>query len=289
MPCDSPKARFGFTLVELLVVISLIALLVGVLIPELSKAQEQARRSVCASSQRQIVNAWETYAVDAGALPIMNRQGFDINYRRVSSGVYERHEIPGNGFGPETWSEYVHPKAFWYGAPFRGIIFQVDIHPGMSPTNFGQWRNFGLLIQDKSITDPRGLFCPSQRDPFYAWDTPYNPWPPAYETARRPDHPTHANHTESSYERRMGLTGVPWDRIPPRTVLVTDRLLDDEDAPGIVRETHRVGVNAAFRDGHVAFIKDAKFKAWMPDAVTWNEWQRNILKMYDWLDHQFDR
>jgi prepilin-type N-terminal cleavage/methylation domain-containing protein len=287
MPRVSPKTRCGFTLVELLVVISIIALLVAVLIPELSKAREQARRSVCASYQRQIVNAWETYAFDAGELPVMNRQGFDINYRRTLTGDYERHEISGNGFGPETWDEYLHPKAFWHGAPFRGIIFQVDL-PG-TPTSYGKWRNFGLLIRDKSIADPRGLFCPSQRDRFYSWDTPYNPWPPAFETIRRPDKPAWANHTESSYERRMGLTGVPWDWIPPRVALVTDRLLDDNDSPRIVMETHRAGVNAAFRDGHVAFIRDDKFMGWMPDTVTWSEWQRNILEMYDWLDHQFER
>jgi prepilin-type N-terminal cleavage/methylation domain-containing protein len=54
----------GFTLVELLVVISIIALLIAVLLPSLSRAREQARRAKCASQQKQIITAYSLWAQD---------------------------------------------------------------------------------------------------------------------------------------------------------------------------------------------------------------------------------
>jgi len=52
----------GFTLIELLVVVAIIALLVAILVPAVQRAQEEARRSVCATHVRGMDQACVIFA-----------------------------------------------------------------------------------------------------------------------------------------------------------------------------------------------------------------------------------
>lgn len=60
----------GFTLVELLVVISIIALLLSILMPSLNKARKQAKKVMCLSNLNQWSLVWQMYTNDnRGKLP----------------------------------------------------------------------------------------------------------------------------------------------------------------------------------------------------------------------------
>ncbi len=56
----------AFTLVELLVVISIIGLLMGILLPSLTRARQLSKKVVCLSNMRQMGIALQSYVIDNG-------------------------------------------------------------------------------------------------------------------------------------------------------------------------------------------------------------------------------
>lgn len=68
---NSRKCADAFTLMELIVVIAIIAILAGLLLSALSKAQASSDRAVCISNQRQMALALSLFVDDNGVYPLM--------------------------------------------------------------------------------------------------------------------------------------------------------------------------------------------------------------------------
>src|SRR5688572_19634179 len=83
------STRTGFTLVELLVVIGIIALLVSILLPTLNRAREQAMRTKCLANLRSIGQMVVMYEnMFKGQIPIGFNVGAPDNANKVCGNNY---------------------------------------------------------------------------------------------------------------------------------------------------------------------------------------------------------
>src|SRR2546423_4241231 len=118
--------RKGFTLVELLVVIGLIAVLIGILLPTLGRAREAARVVACASNARQIALAIRLFSQEhRGYMPALSDKAWAYQNDKSRS-IWVYHATPGQPPVLLDWASSLRPSLTvkgveWFPqAPARG-------------------------------------------------------------------------------------------------------------------------------------------------------------------------
>ncbi|MCG3131455.1 MAG: hypothetical protein FLDDKLPJ_02247 [Phycisphaerae bacterium] len=125
--------RSGFTLVELLVLMAIIALLISIAMPSLASMRSQSKRHKCANHLRVIAAASLAYASeDDGeyAIPIHPRQYQQDPNNPTFIGAYDWGGKSGNGPGQRTAPGCEGPR---YGT-------QCGFGPGTRPLNFVMYK-----------------------------------------------------------------------------------------------------------------------------------------------------
>ncbi|MEM8875259.1 MAG: prepilin-type N-terminal cleavage/methylation domain-containing protein [Planctomycetota bacterium] len=238
MKCQSQN-RPGFTLVELLVVIGIIALLISILLPSLSKARQQANTTVCKSNQRQLVTGMLMYTGEqAGRLP-----------------AYEP-TLPGRE------SSRIGSPIVTYRTAFTSTGTATDVNPS----------NHGLLFSQGYLPSSGVFYCPSQlAEPWLAgaYPEPYLSEGTAGllndGTASGEQFIVRSSYMYNPYPEREPTTGAvialreyrDYERqtkFPADAVLFMDLLLGG-DFPTIAHDENDLW-NFAFIDGHVEDARD---------------------------------
>ena len=153
-----PKDRGGFTLVELLVVIGIIALLIAILLPALSRARESANMVKCMATLRNMGQAAQLHATDHhGYMPLLGS-------------LYS----VGDDRSPATYNDPLKRKYTYYhdDGMTSGDLTGVDIPAPLSGA-LGRYMQLSVDLTSRkrlmaSLADPaiyRAFTCPSDANP----------------------------------------------------------------------------------------------------------------------------
>ncbi|HTW94522.1 MAG TPA: prepilin-type N-terminal cleavage/methylation domain-containing protein [Tepidisphaeraceae bacterium] len=152
--------RDGFTLVELLVVIGIIALLISILLPALNKARQEAYTTQCASNMRQLALAVLQYAYDNKGKLIIGeidanpsypyRDGWDW----ASELMYQRYISTPNIYQTHNSMTITLPPSSVFECPagIRDIEGGQGGQPGMWPTSL---EDNGWAVNGQCAQNPR--------------------------------------------------------------------------------------------------------------------------------------
>jgi len=261
-PRRCPPPRFGFTLIEVLVVVAIIALLVAVLIPSLVKAREQAKRAVCCSNFHQQAVGMSTYAADfKGFLPtrgwkthtiaevMRETYGLGGNHVRCLSNLGILRGLDKNrSWIGKDWNLLYCPTLYWQRDMPPDYVGVLDAPNGGVETHddpdiYWSWGgyNYAVALNQRGKTKDGG----NARGGSYPRMGNQNVYPREYINEQY----------WKLLQDKQGITPeYPGEapRIPQGCqALASDWSMDLRGKPAV----HGNGLNVLYSDGHVKFLK----------------------------------
>ncbi len=98
------KSHAGFTLVEIMIVVAIIALLAAIAVPNFLRARKRSQATAILEDLRNLHHALEQYAMETGKPAGFNPQFDDLkNYIKTGSKLYNTgSDLFGQAYGPFT-------------------------------------------------------------------------------------------------------------------------------------------------------------------------------------------
>lgn len=133
-PEAASRQSRGFTLIDVLISLTVVAVLIGLLLPGLSRANETARRVACGSNVRQLGVALVTYAEDF------------------------RSFLPPSTYLPTAWGGRSADST----DTGQMVVVRLE-DPSMGWNGKTEWDGLGLLFQNEHLNAGKVFYCPSHR------------------------------------------------------------------------------------------------------------------------------
>jgi len=178
---DQKQSR-GFTLVELLVVIGIIAVLIALLLPALRKARLQAEKTQCASNLRQVALACKMYANDNRDYVVWGEggTGWNLQWNAILINLkylpVARDDFYSQVFDCAAASKRVNLTAYrthyglnyrksfgWAGANTSQKWSQVRRSATTILLTDGNIGNYGVLFPNNGGIPGLSIYCPDYR------------------------------------------------------------------------------------------------------------------------------